>query len=439
MYPASIRTPMRQLRHYASSSEGSLATSLMEKLKNLKEVSETKNVTAKSDSGFSKKAGSDQRQNNNRNNNNRNNNNSYKNNNNNRNQRLGQGNNADQRIRSSFRGNNNKRNIRASGSRSRLGAEDQDHEVDGESTGDDLVDFLGAIDTDLKAKALHTRDTIRAQIGKNLSQESRDELDNEELKKAIFDANETSELANRLNVIPGEKSLAEQEEEYYRLISTPPSMRVKPKATRESARRGLRMIEGVNRLVSMGHKKEFDLNTKTLKRSPSELSYEYQLNPISATDLEFGKSKMGYDLKSRVMRAVDQITTKRGFPLGSLQWNGQKLVPANSKIYPYANPLLSTSLVRPLANLNHLSNVSPDEIKQTFDTTVRGLRAELPRSQEKNFKTEQSRVNAEAVANALNSNAQLKVDNLHMKMAPVFLEHGSLKQLPTAVNPPKKI
>jgi hypothetical protein len=166
---------------------------------------------------------------------------------------------------------------------------------------------------------------------------------------------------------------------------------------------------------------------------------KYTLTPVNKAELELIKDKLGYDTKSRLLRALEQITTKRGFKLLDANKTSVQYLPYNALLYPFANTTLPSNLQRPVANLKNLSNVSPDEITSTLATVVKGVRQELVFDANKNYKTTQLKVNAQVVANSLNRNSQLQVDNLHQTMAQVMVGEQPVKTLPQPILAPKKI
>ncbi|GAV28842.1 hypothetical protein PMKS-002319 [Pichia membranifaciens] len=165
----------------------------------------------------------------------------------------------------------------------------------------------------------------------------------------------------------------------------------------------------------------------------------YRAAEVSKPDLELSKDKMGYDTKSRVLRALEQITTKRGFKLSDIEKKNDSYLPYTALLYPYANTTLPNNLERPRANLKNLASVPEEEISATIASVVRGQRPELVYNPQENFKTEQLKINAQVVVNSLNRNAQLQVDNLHKSMAKVMLGQQPIKTLPQPVFPPKKL
>ena len=165
----------------------------------------------------------------------------------------------------------------------------------------------------------------------------------------------------------------------------------------------------------------------------------YRAAEVSKPDLELFKDKMGYDTKSRVLRALEQITTKRGFKLSDIEKKNDSYLPYTALLYPYANTTLPNNLERPRANLKNLANVPEEEISATIASVVRGQRPDLVYDPQENFKTEQLKINAQVVVNSLNRNAQLQVDNLHKSMAKVMLGQQPIKTLPQPVFPPKKL
>lgn len=165
----------------------------------------------------------------------------------------------------------------------------------------------------------------------------------------------------------------------------------------------------------------------------------FKLKTVNQAELELSKDHMGYSTESRLLRAMEQLTRKRGFKLFDAEKNNSQYLPLNANIYPYANTTLPNNLARPFANLKNLSNISKEEIRFTLATVVKGERQELVVDPNTKFPTEQAKVNAYVVVNNLNRNAQLQVDNLHQSMAPVMLGNAPVKQLPQPIIAPKKI
>lgn len=170
-----------------------------------------------------------------------------------------------------------------------------------------------------------------------------------------------------------------------------------------------------------------------------EPSNTYQVPQVSKPELELSKDKLGYDTKSRILRALEQITRKRGFKLNDVYKRNVNYLPSNASSYPYANTTLPNNLDRPKANLSNLSNIPEGEIKATIATVVRGERPELLFDPKAEYKTEQLKVNAQVVVNNLNRNAQLQVDNLHISMAKVMLGNAPIKSLPQPILAPKNL
>lgn len=165
----------------------------------------------------------------------------------------------------------------------------------------------------------------------------------------------------------------------------------------------------------------------------------FQLENVNKAELELSKDKLGYDAKSRMLRALEQIVTKRGYTLTDANKVNFQYLPYNTQLYPFANTTLPANLMRNQATLKTLSNVSPQEIQETVGRVVLGQRPDIKFDPKAQYKTVQLRVNAQVVANSLNSNAQLQVDSLHAAMAPVLVGAAPIKTLPQAVLPPKKL
>lgn len=165
----------------------------------------------------------------------------------------------------------------------------------------------------------------------------------------------------------------------------------------------------------------------------------FKVAKVNKTELELSKDKMAYDTKSRLLRALEQLTLKRGFKLFDVEKRNVQYLPDSAYIYPYANTTLPNNLQRPFANLKNLNNISKEEVQYTFATVVRGERPELTIDPNAKYPTERAELNAHVVVNNLNRNAQLQVDNLHKSMATVMLGEAPIKTLPHPVLAPKKI
>lgn len=165
----------------------------------------------------------------------------------------------------------------------------------------------------------------------------------------------------------------------------------------------------------------------------------YQLENVNKTGLELSKDKLGYDAKSRMLRALEQIVTKRGFTLTDANKVNFQYLPLNSQLYPFANTTLPSNLMRNQTSLKKLGSVSPEEFASTVSRVVLGERPQLKFDPEVEYKTMQLRVNAQVVVNSLNNNSQLQVDGMNMVIAPVLMGSAPIKTLPQAVLAPKKI
>lgn len=182
----------------------------------------------------------------------------------------------------------------------------------------------------------------------------------------------------------------------------------------------------------------YDLNNDKFSNFKSK-SNIYKVNELSKSELELSKDKLGYDTKSRILRALELLTIKRGFKLIDSVKQNVSYLPFNGLLYPYANTTLPNNLSRPKANLTNLSNISEIEISSTISSVVKGERPELKYNPNENFKTDQLKINAQVVVNGLNRNSQLQVDNIHKSMSNVMLGKEPVKALPQPIFAPMKI
>lgn len=159
---------------------------------------------------------------------------------------------------------------------------------------------------------------------------------------------------------------------------------------------------------------------------------------LSRSELELSKDKMGYDTSSRVLRALEQITQKRGFKLNDTAKSDFQILPATKHIYPYANGQMPSSLMRPNASLSQMK-ITREELLSVFSKVVFGHRDLIQFDPAAKYKTKQLRLNAQVVANSLNNNPQLQVDSLAQNLAPVLVGQAAIKDLPKPVLAPKKI
>lgn len=80
-----------------------------------------------------------------------------------------------------------------------------------------------------------------------------------------------------------------------------------------------------------------------------------------------------------------------------------------------------------------MADIPEKELEKAIAETVDGARNEIRPIINEN-QTERARLNAQVVANALNSNAQLKVDDIHIKLSEVLTGQKGLKELPKLEN-----
>lgn len=191
--------------------------------------------------------------------------------------------------------------------------------------------------------------------------------------------------------------------------------------------------KGQDVIVSLKTLQELQQAGKTAQQFESIASSDSKYSPKSVDiyELELTKDKIPYNGKNRILLAMEQIAKKRGFKLTDFKAAGLPLVPSSSVNYPFTNTLLSRTEARPLAEIEQLSSVPQEEIEATVDATVLGKRPELKFDPKKKYRTPQLKLNAEVVANALNGNAQFKVDNVHEKLQPVLDGDAGLAELPT--------
>ncbi|KAG7863544.1 hypothetical protein KL919_000859 [Ogataea angusta] len=156
---------------------------------------------------------------------------------------------------------------------------------------------------------------------------------------------------------------------------------------------------------------------------------QYKIKEPSPGELELNKSQMAFSLRSRMLRAISKFSDQHGLALNSTNL-GQSQLHGMNKLYPFANPNIPKAGFSKVSDIKSLSKSSGADFKNVIDTTVRGIRPELKFYKTGQFKTEQSRVNAEVVSHALNSNAQLQVDNMHVSIGRTLVGKGKLADLP---------
>ncbi|VEU19573.1 DEKNAAC100547 [Brettanomyces naardenensis] len=192
----------------------------------------------------------------------------------------------------------------------------------------------------------------------------------------------------------------------------------------EVVRQGLENSELLNGLIEL---QEADPNYLSSLTAPSKTVFEPRFPNVA--ELELTKNKIPFDTRNRLLRALEEIAARRGYKLKDIA-KMQPILPAVTNLYPFCNPLIPGNSARPRSHLRTFDNVPEQEIRATVDATVKGKRPELKVDPNRKYKTEQMRLNAEVVVNSLNSNAQLKVDNIHAVMSKVLTGDGQLKELP---------
>ena len=165
----------------------------------------------------------------------------------------------------------------------------------------------------------------------------------------------------------------------------------------------------------------------------------YRPSIINKLELNLSKDKIAHNTESRFLKALEQITMRRGFKLLDSVKRNVEYLPQTSTLYPYANNTLPSNLKRSVANLKNLQNISAEEVDSTIASVVKGIRPELIFDPTKSYKTPQLKVNAQVVVNGLNRNPQLQVDNLHVAIAPALLGESPVKFIPQPVIAPMQI
>lgn len=165
----------------------------------------------------------------------------------------------------------------------------------------------------------------------------------------------------------------------------------------------------------------------------------YRPSIINKLELNLSKDKIAHNTESRFLKALEQITMRRGFKLLDSVKRNVEYLPQNSTLYPYANNTLPSNLKRSVANLKNLQSISAEEVDSTIASVVKGIRPELIFDPAKSYKTPQLKVNAQVVVNGLNRNPQLQVDNLHVAIAPALLGESPVKSIPQPVIAPMQI
>ncbi|KAG7877965.1 hypothetical protein KL905_001231 [Ogataea polymorpha] len=168
---------------------------------------------------------------------------------------------------------------------------------------------------------------------------------------------------------------------------------------------------------------------KTISYFEPQDPLQYKIKEPSPGELELNKSQMAFSLRSRMLRAISKFSEQHGLALNSTNL-GQSQLHGMNKLYPFANPNIPKAGFNKVSDIKSLSKSTGSDFKNIVDTTVRGIRPELKFYKTGQFKTEQSRVNAEVVSHALNSNAQLQVDNMHVSIGRTLVGKGKLADLP---------
>ncbi|GME72443.1 unnamed protein product [Ambrosiozyma monospora] len=185
------------------------------------------------------------------------------------------------------------------------------------------------------------------------------------------------------------------------------------------------------------------LGSKISSTSTGSTTTRYTPSFPTKPELEIVKAKAGYDTKSRFLRALEQLTKQKGYVLADTFRRHPNLPVTAQGNYPYGQSNVPNSGARsdsaPFEKLTGELKASSENWNEILDATVRGVRSEVVLNAEdkKRFGTDQLKLNASVVANALNSNAQLKVGDLHQQIAGVAASGGSLKDIPRVVEAKK--
>lgn len=168
----------------------------------------------------------------------------------------------------------------------------------------------------------------------------------------------------------------------------------------------------------------------------------YTPETLDKTDLTLSKDKIGYSEESRVLKALETLANSKGYKLSDkAARNSVTYLPNHCKSYPFGNTLLPTNLNRPASVLKNLSTaaIGKEEITAAFASIVKGIRPELKFDESKKYKTDQLKLNAQVVANGLNRNAQLQVDNIHASIAPILVGEAKVSSIPRPISVPIKL
>ncbi|KAH3666103.1 hypothetical protein OGAPHI_004292 [Ogataea philodendri] len=249
-----------------------------------------------------------------------------------------------------------------------------------------------------------------------------------EVPDKVFAAQGLTKHVEKLNQLTEKLEQAAEQRDKFRECELPRAKLdlIKSLGLIESSIDGTEIKETWNTLDTL---RELSQVYKEFNYFASEDALQYKLTEPDAAELEINKSKMGYSVKSRLLRALSTLSEQSGLSLDSANL-GQSKLHGMSKLYPFANPNVPKFGYSEVADLNSLSSTTDANVKKIIDSTVKGIRPELKFYKSNEFKTEQARVNAEVVSHGLNSNAQLQVDDMHVQLGNVFVGKGKLADIP---------
>ncbi|QOU21811.1 hypothetical protein BRETT_001975 [Brettanomyces bruxellensis] len=143
-------------------------------------------------------------------------------------------------------------------------------------------------------------------------------------------------------------------------------------------------------------------------------------------------TKIPFNTENRILIAVEKVLARRGISIedGKL---ADRFFECKSTIHSFENPLKAKNEITINPNIRKLADIPEKELEKAIAETVDGARNEIRPIINEN-QTERARLNAQVVANALNSNAQLKVDDIHIKLSEVLTGQKGLKELPKLEN-----
>ncbi|GME97517.1 unnamed protein product [[Candida] boidinii] len=153
--------------------------------------------------------------------------------------------------------------------------------------------------------------------------------------------------------------------------------------------------------------------------------------------LIINSTKSGINLNSRIIRLIENyLSINSGLNLNDLfkdlnKLNGLKIIPLTNKVYPYTNTTISSSLIRNLVSIKSLNNKS--NLNELINNIIKGKRNEI----KLNSKDDKLNLVKSVISNSLNSNSQLKINNLHLKINDIANGLQKINELPKAINPPK--